>query len=252
MGKLTFNGKDITKPFDYNGKKVVKITSGTKILSLQKLTKTITFNHYTSVSYDFSTDAIKISGYTGTVFDDASTELNNLSSILIIEFKKIVGFHGHSIKIVDRTTGKGWEINFNTQDNIDYIFTAGHKYQFENGKDPVDLGEFAPHIYHTEYTDIDTSDSSVVVLTDLNSAGWNSFENLDNPFAAYILDKQIIVEFTKQLTFTKQDNTIHIKLSDGNTKEMNIYINGIDTLTLKAGRKYFFNAKNAPLDFGAY
>lgn len=34
MGKITFNGKDITKPFDYNGKKVVSLTYNGKVCTL--------------------------------------------------------------------------------------------------------------------------------------------------------------------------------------------------------------------------
>lgn len=35
MGKLTMNGKDITKPFTYNGKKVVSLTMNGKVLTLK-------------------------------------------------------------------------------------------------------------------------------------------------------------------------------------------------------------------------
>lgn len=35
MGKLTFNGKDITKPFTYNGKQVVSLTYNGKVCTLQ-------------------------------------------------------------------------------------------------------------------------------------------------------------------------------------------------------------------------
>lgn len=34
MGKITYNGKDLTKPFSYNGKKVVKLELNSKVLSL--------------------------------------------------------------------------------------------------------------------------------------------------------------------------------------------------------------------------
>lgn len=34
MGHITFKDKDLSKPFDYNGKKVVKITSDSKVLTL--------------------------------------------------------------------------------------------------------------------------------------------------------------------------------------------------------------------------
>lgn len=131
MGKITFNGKDITKPFDYNGKKVVSLTYNGKVCTLKPAFDPCAIEHTFPNGF----------GYTGTWPAGQQALLNQCKASTtgsgITELKNLNGVTALLLPWADFTfaTQENPDLlciqapNFINTAKTDYLFIANPKLQ---------------------------------------------------------------------------------------------------------------------------
>lgn len=140
--------------------------------------------------------------------------------------------------------------SFNNMQGKLWTIKIGHKYLFENGKDPVDLGAFGSAdqdittIKHTDYTSI-AAFSNTIAFANLDVAIWDAL----NPTSNFPeLPKPLIVEILYTIKFSSSPEF----MLSSHSKGFRITLDLVQDITLLQGHKYKFEAGKLPIDLGTY
>lgn len=137
----------------------------------------------------------------------------------------------------------------------DITLVSGHKYQFENGKDPIDLGEYGttpepsgPIIKATEYTgDIAESSGYAIRVQNITNA-W--FKAATAAGSTETISFDIEIRTTAQLSF---NNISTFRITDiVNRNHLDIHMPNDAVFTLQNGHKYHIEHYKLPVDLGTY
>lgn len=254
------NNKEIKKWTLANGKILKKITlANGKVLNFGATTpsiKTITANMYSSavISSHYN---IAISFTDTSVWDalhPGAVTTTLLPEKIIFEVKEEIEVLPYVyFTLINITTHKGFNVNYSGNG---FTLKAGHKYQFESGKDPVDLGEYettpsvpsGPIIKATEYTgDIAESSGYAIRVQNITNA-W--FKAATAAGSTETISFDIEIRTTAQLSF---NNISTFRITDiVNRNHLDIHMPNDAVFTLQNGHKYHIEHYKLPVDLGTY
>lgn len=191
-----------------------------------------------------------------------------LQKQLIVYFKENIDIGWGTIFYLSyaQTIIKTWSIKITGATRFHWNFIAGHKYLFENGKDPVDLGSYetttpsTPTITTNDYNSIDSSSTLGLQLVGVLNSQVFKDAIIKQKADANKLAPTIVVEIKEGTSLTSGDGTFSIGDGESSTSDdldnnwlfYDTKQTDITSYNLIMGHKYQFEQGKIPTDLGEY